>query len=111
MSSSIEEELIVLRNHLDTADTEIKALKAGNKTASARARKSLMSLKNGTHTLRKNVMTYTNGLPVVSKVKKIATPPEEPEPVEVIASDVPEEPEPVKPKLKRAPRGKKKLSI
>ena len=68
---------------LDQAEKEVKALEGGKKASSARARKSLQSIKSNSHSLRKQIIEHTRGLPVKKREKKETTektPEVEPEP-------------------------------
>jgi len=97
MSSSLSDSITILKSQLDAAEKEIQALQSGKKASSSRARKSLMSVKTGSHDLRKQITGFAKALPTKSRVKKTEAEPEpEPEPVE----------EPPKPKPKRRPRKK-----
>ena len=81
-----------IRMQLEVAEKEIASLEGGRKASAARARKSLQIIKGLAHTLRKNIVEYSKGLPT----KKCAgEPPTEPKaPTEPIV--------PTEPKRKRA---------
>jgi len=108
--TDIEDQIVVLRNYLDTAEQEVKSLKGGRKASSARSRKALMELKRGSHELRKSVMQFQRDLPTKSKPKA--------DPIEVVEEDLPPPPElkreeseaSVKPKTVRKPRAKKQIA-
>ena len=70
---SLSESITSLRTILDTADKEVKALEGGKKASSARARKSLQTMKTNCHSLRKNIMTHRKGLAVKPRTKKVVT--------------------------------------
>ena len=63
------------------AETEINALQSGKKASSARARKSLQTIKQNAHSLRKAITETTNALPVKARVKKVVEEPVVEEPV------------------------------
>jgi hypothetical protein len=94
-----------MKTMLEQAEAEVKNLEGGRKASSAKARKSLQSIKTASHSLRKAISEHSNALPVKPRVKKVVTlvePTPEPE-----AESIPEpEPEPVKAKPK--PRASKK---
>ena len=107
--TDIEDQIVVLRNYLDTAEQEVKSLKGGRKASSARSRKALMELKRGSHELRKSVMQFQRDLPTKSKPKA--------DPVEVVEETLPpppelkrEESETPKPKPARKSRVKKQAT-
>ncbi len=79
-----------IRMQLETAEREIASLENGRKASAARARKALQIIKGLSHTLRKQVVEYSKGLPT----KKRETTEAPTEPTE------PTEPE-TKPKRKR----------
>jgi TolA-binding protein len=66
---NLSESTTQMRVALDTAEAEIKSLEGGRKAASARARKSLQSIKGDAHTLRKAITNHTKGMPVKSRAK------------------------------------------
>ena len=84
-----------IRMQLEVAEKEIASLEGGRKASAARARKSLQIIKGLSHTLRKNIVEYSKGLPTKKRAE-----------VEV-AAEVPCECEPaptvpIAPKRKRA---------
>ncbi len=97
---SLSESITSLRTMLDSAETEIKSLEGGRKASSARARKSLQTMKTSCHGLRKQITDHTKGLPTKARAKKeiVAAEPEiEPQPESPVA---------VKPKKARKPKVK-----
>jgi hypothetical protein len=52
-----------IRMQLETAEREIASLEGGRKASAARARKALQIIKGLSHTLRKQVVEYSKGLP------------------------------------------------
>ena len=101
---SLSEKITSLRTMLSEAENEIKSLESGRKASSARARKSLQSIKTECHGMRKEITEHVKKLPTKQRVKK------EPEPVvpEPEPQVKEEEPMPDKPpKLKRARAVKK----
>ena len=68
--SSLSEQIMLMKNELEAAEREIKSLEGGRKASAARARKSLQSLKNSSHGLRKSIVEHTKSLPTKSRVRK-----------------------------------------
>ena len=68
--SSLSESITILKSQLESAEKEIQALQLGKKASSSRARKSLMSVKTGSHDLRKQIMGFAKSLPTKSRIKK-----------------------------------------
>ena len=101
---SLSEKITSLRTMLTEAESEIKSLEGGRKASSARARKSLQSIKTECHGLRKGVTNYVKSMETKTRVKKEAEP-VEPQPE---SPKLEEEPMPDKPlKLKRSRAVKK----
>lgn len=97
--SSLSTSITELRQLLDQTESEIKSLEGGRKASSARARKSLQSIKSSSHALRKSIMEHTKALPTKSKAKKVEA--------EVVA-----EPESVpEPQKKKKARKKKEVVV
>ena len=98
---SLSEKITSLRTMLDSAESEIKSLEGGRKASSARARKSLQSIKTECHGLRKGITNHVKSMETKTRVKKTDEPqPVEPEPVE---PEPEEEPMPTSPpELKRS---------
>ena len=67
---SLIDSITSLRTQLDNAESEIKSLSGGKKTASVRARKSLQTIKLGCQVLRKSVTDHTKGMATKPRVKK-----------------------------------------
>ena len=85
-----------IKMQLEVAEKEIASLQGGRKASAARARKSLQIIKGLSHTLRKNIVEFSKGLPT-KKRAEVAEPEVPTEPTEPI-----EVPEPIAPKRKRA---------
>ncbi len=83
-----------IKMQLEIAEKEIASLEGGRKASAARARKALQIIKGLSHTLRKQVVEYSKGLPT----KKREEPTEPTEPEEPIAP---------KPKAPKAPLKRK----
>ena len=66
----LERELQTLRTYFETAENEIKSLKAGRRAAAPRARKSLQQIKNTSHKMRSDIMSTVKSMPVKSRTKK-----------------------------------------
>jgi hypothetical protein len=104
---NLSESITQMRVALDTAEAEIKSLEGGRKAASARARKSLQSIKGEAHTLRKAITTHTKQMPVKSRSKaEVHSPTAAAVLAEELETKEPEEPK-AEPKPKRKPRAKK----
>jgi hypothetical protein len=105
---NLSESITQMRVALDTAEAEIKSLEGGRKAASARARKSLQSIKGEAHTLRKAITSHTKGMPVKSRTKAEPVV-HSPTAAAVLAEELEaEEPKAEEPKAKRKPRKSKK---
>ena len=88
-----------IKMQLEVAEREIASLEGGRKASAARARKSLQIIKGLAHTLRKNIVEFSKGLPT----KKRAGDEVAAEPI------VPAEPtEPIAPKAPKRKRATKK---
>ena len=70
---SLSESIIRMRTMLENAEAEVKSLEDGRKASSAKARKSLQSIKTASHSLRKAISEHSNGLPTKPRVKKVVT--------------------------------------
>jgi TolA-binding protein len=106
---NLSESITQMRVALDTAEAEIKSLEGGRKAASARARKSLQSIKGEAHTLRKAITTHTKGMPIKSRSKAepvVHSPTAAAVLAEELETKEPDEPK-AEPKPKRKPRAKK----
>ena len=81
--ASLQEQIITMKALLETAETEVNSLQNGRKASSARARKSLQSIKTNAHTLRKSITETVKSLPTKTRAKKAESEPTEPtEPTE-----------------------------
>ena len=89
-----------IKMQLEIAEKEIASLENGRKASAARARKALQIIKGLSHTLRKQIVEFSKGLPIKKRGE-----PEVPE--------VPTEPEmpakPITPKRKRATKKKEEI--
>ena len=83
-----------IKMQLEVAEKEIASLEVGRKASAARARKSLQIIKGLAHTLRKQIVEFSKGLPT----KKRA----EVEGAEVPCECEPAPTVPIAPKRKRA---------
>ena len=112
--TSLSEQILLMRQSLDDTERELKSLESGKKASAPRARKSLQSLKNSSHALRKQITDSVKSMPTKKRTKK-----EEVNVLDAKMSQVedPEaeaeaEPEPVKkPKAVRKPRAKKVVEV
>ena len=68
--STLSEQLAIMKNQLIEAETHVKSLEKGRKSAASKARSNLMRIKSQSHQLRKSVMEHTKTLPVKSRLKK-----------------------------------------
>jgi septal ring factor EnvC (AmiA/AmiB activator) len=93
---SLEDQLAILKSYVSNAESELTSLKNGRKASSARARKSLQSIKNQSHTMRKAITSYSKSLPVKTRSKK-----DPPAPLNVDKADSTDEELPPAPKLAR----------
>lgn len=101
--TSLQEQIIQLRQNLDEAETHVKSLEAGRKSSSSKGRASLMKIKQQCHDMRKGITEHVKKLPTKQRVKKEAEP-TEPEVKEPESPKLePEEELPLEaPKLKRS---------
>ena len=79
-----------LKMQVEVAEREIASLEGGRKASAARARKSLQIIKGLSHTLRKNIVEFSKGLPTKKRAGEVAC---ECEPAPTV---------PIAPKRKRA---------
>ena len=100
---NLQEQILLMRANLDSAEEHIKSLEAGRKSSSSKARSSLMKLKTQSHTLRRDVILKQKELPTKKRTKKTVVEPVEPVAEPVIEPTVPETPI----KKTRKPRSKK----
>ena len=75
----MEEQLSTLKSQLAIVETEWLALKGGRKSASARLRKSLMNVKNSSHSCRALSTKFVKELPTKSRKAVVQVPPTESE--------------------------------
>ena len=90
-----------IRMQLEVAEKEIASLQGGRKASAARARKSLQIIKGLAHTMRKNIVEFSKGLPTKKRAGEGA---EVPCACEPAPTELPEVP---KPKAPKAPRKRK----
>ena len=77
--SSLNDQITIMKNHLNTAESEIEKLMNGRKSSAAKARSELMKVKTISHALRSDIMKYQKELPTKSRVSKTTQPEPEPE--------------------------------
>ena len=85
-----------IRMQLEVAEKEIASLQGGRKASAARARKSLQIIKGLSHTMRKNIVEFSKGLPTKKRAGEV--------PCEC-------EPAPTVPEVPKAPRKRKEKEI
>ena len=98
---NLQEQILLMRANLDSAEEHIKSLEAGRKSSSSKARSSLMKLKTQSHTLRRDVILKQKALPTKKRAKVIpveAAVVIEPSKPEIIAEVVKKTRKPRKPK-------------
>ena len=69
---SLTEQILLMRKSLDETEKELKALEGGRKASAPRARKSLQSLKQSSHQLRKQITDSVKSMPTKKRTKKEA---------------------------------------
>jgi hypothetical protein len=79
--ASLSDQVLIMKQSLENVESELKSLESGKKASAPRARKALQSLKQSSHSLRKQITENVKGMPVKSRGKKEAV--EEPEPEQV----------------------------
>ena len=95
-----------IRMQLEVAEKEIASLQGGRKASAARARKSLQIIKGLAHTMRKNIVEFSKGLPTKKRSGEAEVA------IEAIEVPVPIVPaEPIAPKAPKAPRKRKEKEI
>ena len=67
---SLTEQILLMRKSLDETEKELKALEGGRKASAPRARKSLQSLKQSSHQLRKQITDSVKSMPTKKRTKK-----------------------------------------
>ena len=60
-----------IRMQLEVAEKEIASLQGGRKASAARARKSLQIIKGLAHTMRKNIVEFSKGLPTKKRAGEV----------------------------------------
>ena len=84
-----------IKMQLEVAEKEIASLEGGRKASAARARKALQIIKGLSHTMRKQIVEYSKGLPTKKRAgDEVAA--------ESIVAEVP-----ITPKAPKAPRKRK----
>jgi len=91
-------DVVLLRSHLDDAETHLKKLEGGTKASSSKARVALLKIKSISHQMRKDITEKLKQMPTKARTKK----------VEAVAESEPvAEPEPItkvrKPRVKKIP--------
>ena len=99
---SLQNQILLMRANLDSAEDYIKQLEAGRKSSSSKARSALQKIKGQSHDLRKSVILKQKELPTKTRKKLLV------EPVEPVA-EVVIEPE-TQVKKPRKPRVKKEAN-
>lgn len=110
--TSLSQQLILMRQSLENVEHELKSLESGKKASAPRARKSLQSLKNSSHALRKQITDSVKTMPTKKRVKKAEVnvlPLEEVRQLQ--AEPEPEEQVVEKPKAKKAKPKVKKVVV
>jgi hypothetical protein len=59
-----------MKQSLENVENELKALESGKKASAPRARKALQSLKQSSHSLRKQITENVKTMPIKSRPKK-----------------------------------------
>ena len=72
---SLQEQILLMRANLDSAEEHIKSLEAGRKSSSSKARSSLQKIKGQSHDLRKSVILKQKELPTKKRTKIIPVEP------------------------------------
>ena len=93
---SLQNQILLMRANLDSAEEHIKSLEAGRKSSSSKARSALQKIKGQSHDLRKSVITTQKALPTKKRTKVI---PEEPSAEPEIIAEVIKKPR--KPRVKK----------
>ena len=89
-----------IKMQLEVAEREIASLQGGRKASAARARKSLQIIKGLSHTLRKNIVEYSKGLPTKKRAGEVAA-------EAIVPTEVPTVP--IAPKRKRATKKEEEI--
>ena len=75
---SLQNQILLMRANLDSAEEHIKSLESGRKSSSSKARSALQKIKGQSHTLRSEVITFQKALPTKKRTKIIPVEPVEP---------------------------------
>ena len=70
--ASLSDQVLLMKQSLENVEKELKSLESGKKASAPRARKALQSLKQSSHSLRKQITENVKGMPVKSRGKKEA---------------------------------------
>ena len=95
---NLQQQILLMRANLDSAEEHIKSLEAGRKSSSSKARSALQKIKGQSHDLRKSVILKQKELPTKTRKKSLVEPVEPVAEPEIIAEVV---------KKTRKPRVKK----
>ena len=68
--SSLNDQVVLMRQSLENVERELKSLESGKKASAPRARKALQTLKQSSHSLRKQITDSVKTMPVKSRGKK-----------------------------------------
>jgi len=68
--SSLSDNIVLLRSHLDNCEAELKKLESGRKSSSAKSRAELMKMKKLSHSMRAEITKFTKELPTKKRVSK-----------------------------------------
>ena len=93
---NLQQQVLLMRANLDSAEDYIKQLEAGRKSSSSKARASLQKIKGQSHDLRKSVISTQKALPTKQRTKVI---PVEPSAEPEIIAEVVKKPR--KPRVKK----------
>ena len=93
---NLQQQILLMRANLDSAEEHIKSLEAGRKSSSSKARSALQKIKGQSHDLRKSVITTQKALPTKKRTKVI---PVEPSAEPEIIAEVVKKPR--KPRVKK----------
>ena len=93
---NLQQQILLMRANLDSAEEHIKSLEAGRKSSSSKARSALQKIKGQSHDLRKSVISTQKALPTKKRTKVI---PVEPSAEPEIIAEVVKKPR--KPRVKK----------
>jgi hypothetical protein len=111
--ASLSDQVLIMKQSLENVESELKSLESGKKASAPRARKALQSLKQSSHSLRKQITENVKGMPVKSRGKKepVQSPEVVQSPEDFKVEEEEEKPKANSSKKKAKPRAKsKKLS-